>query len=158
MLIKSEHLEQSRFRYLPLVKVYLTFIEEKGFIRKTQKKIAESLYLDYENRNLFYVRRQQFQFSQIVDNDPNDIEDLDDHCLMEEKPRNEVDFRFDRLKSSKLRKSTIKRIVERKYDVVVNNVELVLFPVWECTIKEDRSKKHHKITLDGVLGPPIQGI
>ena len=156
--IKSEYLEQNRFRYLPLVKVNLTFIEEKGLIRKTRKNIPESLYLDYESRDLLHVSRRQFQFSQIVDSDPNKIEDLDDHCFMEEKPRNEVDFRFNTLNNRKMNKSAIKRLMERKYNVVVNDVELVLFPVWECTVKERRNKKTHKITLDGIFGNPILGI
>ena len=51
-IIKSERLEQSRFKYLPLVKVDLTFIEEKGFLWKSQTKIPENHYLHYKTRDL----------------------------------------------------------------------------------------------------------
>ncbi len=157
-IIKSERLEQSRFKYLPLVKVDLTFIEEKGFLWKSQTKIPENLYLNYKTRDLFYVHKQQFQFSQIVHSDPNKIEDIDDHCVMEESPRVEVDFRFGTLDKKKLNKSAIKKLMERKYQSVVNDVELVLFPVYECTIKEKKKNKSRKIFLDAIFGNLILGI
>ena len=141
-----------------MVKVDLTFIEEKGFLRKIQTKIPENLYLNYETRELFYVQKQQFQFSEIVHSDPNKIEDLDDHCVMEESPRNEVDFRFGALDRKKLNKSAIKKLMERKYQAVVNDVDLVLFPVWECTIKEKKKSKSRKILLDAIFGNLILGI
>mgnify|MGYP001215150454 CR=1 FL=1 len=157
-IIKSERLEQSRFKYLPLVKVDLTFIEEKGFLWKSKTKIPENLYLNYKTRELFYVLKQQFQFSQIVHSDPNKIEDLDDHCVMEESPRIEVDFRFGALDKKKLNKSAIKKLMERKYQSEVNDVELVLFPVYECTIKDKKKNKSRKIFLDAIFGNPILGI
>ena len=157
-IIKSERLEQSRFKYLPLVKVDLTFIEEKGFLWKSKTKIPENLYLNYKTRELFYVLKQQFQFSQIVHSDPNKIEDLDDHCVMEESPRIEVDFRFGALDKKKLNKTAIKKLMERKYQSEVNDVELVLFPVYECTIKDKKKNKSRKIFLDAIFGNPILGI
>ena len=157
-IIKSERLDQSRFKYIPLVKVDLTFIEEKGFLWKSQNQIPENLYLNYKTRDLFYVHKQQFQFSQIVHSDPNKIEDIDDHCVMEESPRVEVDFRFGTLDKKKLNKSAIKKLMERKYQSVVNDVELVLFPVYECTIKEKKKNKSRKIFLDAIFGNLILGI
>ena len=59
-IIKSERLDQSRFKYIPLVKVDLTFIEEKGFLWKSQNQIPENLYLNYKTRDLFYVHKQLF--------------------------------------------------------------------------------------------------
>ncbi len=156
-IIKSERLQQSRFKYLPLVKVDLTFIEEKGFLWKSQTKIPENLYLNYKTRDLFYVHKQQFQFSQIVHSDPNKIEDIDDHCVMEESPRIEVDFRFGTLDKKKLNKSAIKKLMERKYQSVVNDVELVLFPFYECTIKDKKKNKRRKIFLDAIFGNLILG-
>ena len=156
-IIKSERLQQSRFKYLPLVKVDLTFIEEKGFLWKSQTKIPENLYLNYKTRDLFYVHKQQFQFSQIVHSDPNKIEDIDDHCVMEESPRIEVDFRFGTLDKKKLNKSAIKKLMERKYQSVVNDVELVLFPFYECTIKDKKKNKCRKIFLDAIFGNLILG-
>jgi hypothetical protein len=157
-IIKSERLDQSRFKYLPLVKVGLTFIEEKGFLWKSQNQIPENLYLNYKTRDLFYVHKQQFQFSQIVHSDPNKIEDIDDHCVMEESPRVEVDFRFGTLDKKKLNKSAIKKLMERKYQSVVNDVELVLFPVYECTIKDKKKNKRRKVFLDAIFGNLILGI
>ena len=157
-IIKSERLDQSRFKYIPLVKVDLTFIEEKGFLWKSQNQIPENLYLNYKTRDLFYVHKQQFQFSQIVHSDPNKIEDIDDHCVMEESPRVEVDFRFGTLDKKKLNKSAIKKLMERKYQSVVNDVELVLFPVYECTIKDKKKNKRRKVFLDAIFGNLILGI
>lgn len=157
-IIKSERLHQSKFKYLPLIKVDLTFIEEKGFIWKSQNKIPENLYLDYKTRELFYVEKKQFQFSQIVNSDPNKIEDLDDHCLMQESPRSEVDFRFGNLDKKKLNKAAIKKIMERKYQSEVNDIELVLFPIYECTIKTKKQNKTRKIYIDAIFGNLILGI
>ena len=157
-IIKSERLDQSRFKYIPLVKVDLTFIEEKGFLWKSKNQIPENLYLNYKTRDLFYVHKQQFQFSQIVHSDPNKIEDIDDHCVMEESPRVEVDFRFGTLDKKKLNKSAIKKLMERKYQSVVNDVELVLFPVYECTIKDKKKNKRRKVFLDAIFGNLILGI
>ena len=156
-IIKSERLDQSRFKYIPLVKVDLTFIEEKGFLWKSKNQIPENLYLNYKTRDLFYVHKQQFQFSQIVHSDPNKIEDIDDHCVMEESPRVEVDFRFGTLDKKKLNKSAIKKLMERKYQSVVNDVELVLFPFYECTIKDKKKNKRRKIFLDAIFGNLILG-
>lgn len=157
-ILKSEHLHQSKFKYLPLIKVDLTFIEEKGFIWKSQNKIPENLYLNYKTRELFYVEKKQFQFSQIVNSDPNKIEDIDDHCLMQESPKSEVDFRFGNLDKKKLNKTAIKKIMERKYQSEVNDIELVLFPVYECTIKAKKQNKTRKIYIDAIFGNLILGI
>ena len=157
-IIKSERLQQSQFKYLPLIKVDLTFIEEKGFIWKSQNKIPENLYLNYKTRELFYVQKKQFQFSQIVHSDPNKIEDLDDHCVMRESSKTEVDFRFGALDKKKMNKSAIKKIMERKYQSEVNDIELVLFPVYACTIMDKKKNKSRKIFLDAIFGNLILGI
>ena len=156
-IFKSELFKQSRFKYLPLVKVDLTFIEEKGFLWKSQTKIPENLYLNYKTRELFFVEKQQFQYSQMVHSDPHKIEDLDDHCVMEEIPRVEVDFRFGTLDKKKLNKAAIKKLMERKYQSIVNDVELVLFPVYECIINDKKKNKNRKILLDAIFGNLILG-
>ena len=94
----------------------------------------------------------------MVHSDPHKIEDLDDHCVMEEIPRVEIDFRFGTLDKKKLNKSAIKKLIERKYQSVVNDVELVLFPVYECTIKDKKKNKSRKILLDAIFGNIILGV
>ena len=78
--------------------------------------------------------------------------------VMDESPRIEGDFRFGSLDKKKLNKSAIKKLMERKYQAVVNDVDLVLFPVWECTIKEKKKSKSRKILLDAIFGNLILGI
>ena len=93
-----------------------------------------------------------------MNSDPNKIEDIDDHCLMQESPRSEVDFRFGNLDKKKLNKAAIKKIMERKYQSEVNDIELVLFPVYECTIKAKKQNKTRKIYIDAIFGNLILGI
>ncbi len=43
----------------------------------------------------------------------------------------------------------IENMMERKYPVKVNDVELLLFPTWECTIKGRKGKSVKTVVLDG---------
>ncbi|SVE26869.1 uncharacterized protein METZ01_LOCUS479723, partial [marine metagenome] len=51
-LIKSEELYTSIFNYNPLIKVDITWVEEKGLFRKRKIEIPESLYLDFRTEKL----------------------------------------------------------------------------------------------------------
>ena len=154
-LIKSEELASSEFDYLPLIKVDLTFMEEKGIFRKKTTEIPENLYLDFKTQEVMYVDDQSFKFAAVVDADPHKIEDLDNHCTIVEKDKDDVDFDFRSLGGRKLNKIKIKKLMERKYGVVVNNVEMVFFPTWTCTIKHKKESKTRALHLDGVFGNPI---
>ena len=72
-----------------------------------------------------YVDDQSFKCAAVVDGDPHKIEDLDNHCTIVEKDKDDVDFDFRSLGGRKLNKIKIKNPMDRKYGVVVNNVEMV---------------------------------
>jgi hypothetical protein len=154
-LVKSEELTDTKFRYLPLVKVSLIFFQKKGVFKKTVTEIPENLYLDFKTQNLLYVKNNQFIFSSVVDLDPNKISDLDDHCDIKPIRKDKIDYDFRGMGGRKLNKKAIRNMMERKYQVKVNDVELLLFPTWECTVKEKKSKDTRTVVLDGGLGKEI---
>ena len=102
-----------------------------------------------------YVDDQSFKFAAVVDADPHKIEDLDNHCTIVEKDKDDVDFDFRSLGGRKLNKIKIKNPMDRKYGVVVNNVEMVFFPTWTCTIKHKKESKTRALHFDGIFGNPI---
>ena len=154
-MIKSEELSGSTFRYLPLIKVELIFYQEKGLFKKTVTEIPENLYLDFKSRDLLYLQQNQFKFSSVVDLDPHKIKDLDDHCEIEPVRKDKIDYDFRGMGGRKLNKKAIENMMERKYPVKVHDVELLLFPTWELTVKEKKSKDTRTVVLDGVLGKEI---
>ena len=152
---KTEELSDIQFHYLPLIKVSLIFREEKGIFRKTVTEISENLYLDLKTRDIFYVKNNQFKFSSVVDMDPHRISDLDDHCKIEPVPKDKLDYDFRGIDSKKLDIKAIENMMERKYPVKVNDVELLLFPTWECRVKGKKGKSVRTVVLDGVYGKEI---
>ena len=102
-----------------------------------------------------YVDDQSFKFAAVVDGDPQKIEDLDNHCTIVEKDKDDVDFDFRSLGGRKLYKIKIKNPMDRKYGVVVNNVEMGFFPTWTCTIKHKKESKTRALHFDGIFGNPI---
>ena len=154
-LVKSEELTDTKFRYLPLVKVSLIFYQKKGVFKKTITEIPENLYLDFKTQHLLYVKNNQFRFSSVLDVDPHKISDLDDHCEIEPVRKDKIDYDFRGMGGRKLNKKAIENMMERKYPVKVDDVELLLFPTWECTVKEKKSKITRTVVLDGVLGKEI---
>lgn len=155
-IIKSEKLKNAEFTYLPLVKVRLTFIDEKGFFNKTQSTIPENLYLDFQSNNIVYIKRNRFYLESVVDRDPHKIQDLDDSCTMAAVAKEEVDYDFRGLGGKKLDKNSITKLMERKYRINVHDVELVLFPTWNCTIIHKESSKERYIAIDGIFGKQMQ--
>ena len=151
-LFKSEKLDGTKFRYQPLVKVDLTFFQEKGFFKKKTVEIPENLYLDFKTNDLLHVKKEQFVFSPVLDMEPHEISDLDNHCKIETISKDEVDFDFRILGGKKLDKKAIKNMMERKYRVEVHKVEMVLVPTWECTLKQKKGKSTRTVTLDGIYG------
>jgi hypothetical protein len=91
----------------------------------------------------------------VVDLDPNKISDLDDHCDIKPIRKDKIDYDFRGMGGRKLNKKAIRNMMERKYQVKVNDVELLLFPTWECTVKEKKSKDTRTVVLDGGLGKEI---
>jgi len=154
-LVKSEELSDTKFRYLPLIKVALIFYQKKGIFKKTVTEIPENLYLDFKTRDMLYVKNNQFRFRSVVDLDPHKISDLDDQCEIEPVRKDKIDYDFRGMGGRKLDKKAIRNMMERKYPVKVHDVELLLFPTWECTVKEKKSKDTRTVVLDGVIGKEI---
>ena len=151
-LFKSEGLDRSIFKYIPIIMVNLVFIDVKGIFKKSITEIPENLYLDFKTLDIFYVVDKQFKFASVVDADPHKIEDLDNYCKLEPYDKDDVDFDFRALGGKRLNKKKVKSSLERKYRVTVNNSELVLFPVWECTLRHKKSGKTRMIMIDGIFG------
>lgn len=151
-IIKSEKLERSKFNYYPLIKVGLDFIDKKGLFKKIQTKIPENLYLDFKTNDIVYVRHNRFHMEPVVDSDPHKIQDLDDTCTMKGVPKDKVDYDFRKLGGRKLNAKKITKLMERKYRVEVHEVQMVLFPIWVCTISNKHNSGTRQITLDGVFG------
>ena len=151
-LFKSERIDRSIFKYIPIIMVNLVFIDVKGIFKKSITEIPENLYLDFKTLDIFYVVDKKFKFASVVDADPHKIEDLDNYCKLELYDKDDVDFDFRALGGKRLNKKKVKSSLERKYRVTVNNSELVLFPLWECTIKNKKDGKTRMIMIDGIFG------
>ena len=154
-LMKSETFSDSAFEYLPLIMVKLVFIEKKGIFKKKEIEIGENLYLHHKSYDLIYVQSKKFEFSAVVDIDPHKIKDLDDVCTLEAHDKSEIHFDFRATGGTKIDHKKIKHLMERKFNVRVEHTEMVLFPVWICTIKNKKSSKTRQISLDAIFGNQI---
>ena len=154
-IMKSELLSDSSFNYAPIVLVKLVFIEQKGIFKKRQIEIAENLYLHYKSHDLMYVQNKKFEFSSVVDIDPHKIKDLDDVCQLETQNKSDIHFDFRSIGGTKIDQREIKHLMERKFNVRVEHAELVLFPIWSCTLKNKKTAKSRQITLDAIFGNQI---
>ena len=151
-IFKSEKLETSSFTYLPLIMVELVFLDVKGIFKKTVTEIPEKLYLDYDNMDIMFVDNKHFMFESVIDSDPHKIEDIDNYCIVEKFTKDEIDFDFRGLGGKKVNKKKVKSSLERKYRVNVRDSELILFPIWQCTLKNKKTNKKRELTLDSVFG------
>jgi hypothetical protein len=149
---KSEELINTRFDYLPLIKVELIIFDKKGIFRKKTIEIEENLYLDFKTEKVLYIEDKHFKFANVIDKDPHRIKDLDHHTTIHEKEKNEVDYDFRSLGGKKLNRNKITKLMERKYMVQVNHVQMILFPTWICEIKNKKSGKLRKLKMDGIYG------
>ncbi len=152
-IFKSEKLEISLFKYIPLIMVDLIFLDVKGIFKKTVIEIPEKLYLDYDNMDIMFVdKNNNFMFDSVVDSDPHKIEDIDNYCNVETYEKDDIDFDFRTIGRKKINRKKVKSSLERKYRVNVRNSELILFPIWECTLKNKKTKKIRKLLLDSIFG------
>lgn len=154
-IFKSEKLEDASFNYLPLIMVEIIFLDVKGIFKKTVTEIPEKLYLDYDNMDIFYVDNNIFKFESVIDSDPHKIEDIDNYCIVEEYDKDDIDFDYRALGGKKLNKKKVKSSLERKYRVNVKDSELILFPIWECTLKHKKTHKTRDLILDSIFGNEI---
>jgi hypothetical protein len=158
IIFKSERLENFSFTYFPLIKVNLSIIQERGIFTKTVKKIPENLYLHYKTYAIFHYKNKEFKFDPIIDKNPQDIKDIDDYCTSNYQDKSDIDFDFRSLGGLKIDQKKIKRDMERKYKVCVNFSEIILFPIWNITIKDKKKNTSRIITVDGIMGNKTQNI
>ena len=45
--------------------------------------------------------------------------------------------------------------MERKYDVNVDSIDLILFPIWECVLEMKKKKSKRILFIDGIKGNRI---
>ena len=119
----------------------MLFLDQKGFFNKTITEIPENLYLDFKTHDIMFIKNDVINFASVVDIDPHKIMDLDDCCTIELLNKSQVDFDFRSLGGRKLNKKKVKHNLERKYKVKVKDSELIIFPLWECTIKNKKDGK-----------------
>ena len=155
-LFKSEKIASSQFIHLPLIQVAVTFFEKKGLFKKTITEIPENLYLDYNDHKMVHVKKDHFVFSSVIDRDPHKIDDLDNFCTLSRIDRDDVDFDFRSLGGRKINKDKIKKMMERKYNLRVNDVTLTLFPIWKCTLENKKTKESREVVLDGIFANFIE--
>ncbi len=152
-LFSKELFINATFEYLPLIQVTINFKRKDGFFRRKVSDITEMLYLDFKSHQLFFVEKDTFFFSNVVDKEPNDILDLDDFCSFELVDKKNVDFDFRSLGGKKLNENKIKNVMERKYKVKVIRSHLVLFPKWSCKLESKKDKNNVRVlNLDGIFG------
>ena len=102
--------------------------------------------------DIMYVDKKHFMFESVIDSDPHKIEDIDNYCIVEKFTKDEIDFDFRALGGKKVNKKKVKSSLERKYRVNVRDSELILFPIWECTLRNNKNNKNRELILDSVFG------
>ena len=94
-------------------------------------------------------------FKTVVDKDPHNIVDLDDIGEIKTIEKDKIDYDFRSLGGKIINKRKVKMMMERKYDVEVHKIDLILFPIWDCEIKNKKGSDKRNIILDAVSGKKI---
>ncbi|MBU1370769.1 MAG: DUF853 family protein [Bacteroidetes bacterium] len=153
-LIVQEKLESASFDYYPLLKASMVFNNKKGLFRKKIEQVSLNLYLDYKQHDILMIEGRKMIFKPLIEMDPHKIDDLDGLIMPTLKTRSELDYDFRKL-GKKLDVKEVKQLLERKYDVEVNEVSLLLYPVWHCRIQHKTNSQVRHLTIDAVMGYPL---
>ncbi|MDA3942217.1 MAG: DUF853 family protein [Bacteroidetes bacterium] len=153
-LIVQEKLESASFDYYPLLKASMVFNNKKGLFRKKIEQVSLNLYLDYKQHDILMIEGRKMIFKPLIEMDPHKIDDLDGLIMPTLKTRSELDYDFRKL-GKKLDVKEVKQLLERKYDVEVNEVSLLLYPVWHCRILHKTNSQVRHLTIDAVMGYPL---
>ena len=166
-IFKDEEYSDSEFRYMQLIRVELSYFKERGLLRKREEKINNiNLYLHRTKRNnnkideykILTYDGDEVVFKSIIDKDPNQINDLDDKCQIVQISRSEARKEFEfrgRTRLNDIKKDIIS-VMEKKYNIEINNIYWTLFPYWKCIIKnKDNETLTRTIYIDGVYGNKI---
>ena len=153
-LIALEKLESAAFAYYPMLKASMIFNNKKGIFRKKIEQVPVNLYLNYKDQQIMIIKGGKMTFEPIIEMNPDKIEDIDGLIFPAVKSRAEIDYDFRKL-GKKVSAEEIKKLLERKYDVEVNEVELLLYPVWHCRIQHKETGNIRLLTIDAVMGYPL---
>ncbi len=93
-------------------------------------------------------------FEPLIEMNPDKIDDIDGLIMPTAKSRSEIDYDFRKL-GKKVSAEEVRKLLERKYDVEVNEVELLLYPVWNCRIQHKQTGNIRLLTIDAVMGYPL---
>jgi hypothetical protein len=153
-LIALEKLNSAKFDYYPLLKVKMLFNNKKGIFKKKIEQVPVNLYLDYKQLNILMIDDKAMRFEALIDMDPHKIDDLDGLIFPQTKKRDEVEYDFRKL-GKRIDITEVKTLLERKYDVEVQEVDLLLYPVWHCIVQHKQSGTMRELTVDAVMGYPM---
>jgi hypothetical protein len=156
-LVALEKLESARFDYYPLLKVKMLFNNKKGIFRKKVEQVPVNLYLDYKQLNILMIDSKAMRFEALIDMDPHKIDDLDGLIFPQPKKRDEVEYDFRKL-GKRIDVAEVKTMLERKYDVEVQEVDVMLYPVWHCMIQHKQNGTKRQLTVDAVMGYPLMNM
>ncbi len=152
---KSEKIVETDFRHKPLWQVEVRVEETSGFIFKSKTQETANIYLDAaDGRICYYDAAKGFRFSDVVDESPTKIRDLDDVCSFEERLPGEIGLDARALQNL-LEEDEVRKLVRRKYIAEVRRVKLVLLPYWRFKIAATDGSKTRELLLDGVTGKPL---
>ena len=68
----------------------------------------------------------------------------------------EIDYDFRQLGRRSISQKEITSLMERNYNVKVHSSELMLMPIWECSIKAKKGDSRRILILDGVTGKGVR--
>jgi len=155
-MMKAETFEGAEFHYLPMAMVDLIFFKKRGFFKKKTEEIHAKLYLDLKTNEIQHIEKKQFVFSTVLDSDPHAIQDLDDIAEINMVQRETVDFDFSTIDEDSLDVTALTHMMERKYPIKVNTIQLALFPLWECTLKHKKTEETRIVKLDAIFGNLVE--
>jgi hypothetical protein len=150
-LIKFEKLQEASFDYLPLIKVGMVYTKRKSWFTKQTIEIPLNLYLDYRSFEIVTISKRTILFEPLARIEPHRIEDFDHRVQFAGERRDKVAFDFRRL-GRKLDHEEVRTILSRKYNVTVESIELLLLPVWDCTLSNRKTGAGRSLIVDACLG------
>jgi hypothetical protein len=155
-LFKTEKLSSAAFEYRPLLKADMVFHQKKGLFHKTVVDVPLTLYLDYKTLEILALTKREIHFAPLHAMDPHKIPDLDGVISWQTGTRSTMEWDFRKL-GKKLQPKEIVAFLQKKYDVDVTAVTLVLLPVWQCTVLAKKGGASRVVLLDAVSARSISG-
>ena len=153
---KTEKIADTAFEHHPLWQIEVNVERTTGLIFKETTEAKATLYVDArDGRVCSYHPSKGFSFSDVVDEDPLALRDLDDVCSFEEKMPGELNL-DGRMLEGLLEPDQVRKLIERKYIAKATDVNLVLLPYWLFQIDSTDGSKSRELILDGIVGKPME--